>query len=468
MVAHIIGKDITGVDGSLGICNPGLRDVGVVDYGIAHGAQAARLTRAGFDQVDKGRIGLQACMHFAAREMQMFGEQVVLEIADGTSAWPVACFYCQIAFGIESHRAIVGVGRANGQKPVVYDQHLAVYTDVVIPEIIGMRIADAQPVMTVGRPQQAHEAATQQAHGVFLQPAARALWQHDDDLRRILAGENGAQRITEEGGREILVFDVDVAPGCGQCVDVELADFGDGGLSVVGRLGPADGDRHGVCGLCKPPGPVVTGDSRRVDGLTRGPQPALPGERPECCGDFAAHRHLYVVKGPVGLARRISAARVMAAVLAGVEAAYGQVESADERQRIIDDDDLLVMRGRHRMIAVEGEAQAFVRVPALPGGRQQGFALKREDEREIPAQQVDAQVRLALESGLEKRREPLFVITPVASAKSHAAVYVPAERDHAVFGGGDRFSHGAEIVDGVDGKAHRFGGCDLPAVSAGL
>jgi hypothetical protein len=47
--------------------------------------------------------------------------------------------------------------------------------------------------------------------------------------------------------------------------------------------------------------------------------------------------------------------RIVVGVLARVPAVGGHVDPAAEGQRVVDDDDLLVMRARHRMRMVELE-----------------------------------------------------------------------------------------------------------------
>ena len=60
---------------------------------------------------------------------------------------------------------------------------------------------------------------------------------------------------------------------------------------------------------------------------------------------FAVHHALHVVKRRIGLAVGIDAERIIGFVRAGVPAPYREVETADEGERAVNDDDLLVLRG---------------------------------------------------------------------------------------------------------------------------
>ena len=79
------------------------------------------------------------------------------------------------------------------------------------------------------------------------------------------------------------------------------------------------------------------------DRAAGGAPPALRHFR-QADGCFAIHHALHVVKRRIGFAVGIDAERIMGFVRAGVPAPYREVETADEGERTINDDDLLVLR----------------------------------------------------------------------------------------------------------------------------
>ena len=97
----------------------------------------------------------------------------------------------------------------------------------------------------------------------------------------------------------------------------------------------------------------------------------------------------------IGLAVGIDAARIIRLMFRGIPAPAAQIDAAGEGDLVIDHYQLLMMRGAFGMAAVEAKVKAWRRLQAQPQGRQQ-FPLGRIDHIEIPGQQIDTQLGLAL------------------------------------------------------------------------
>ncbi len=66
----------------------------------------------------------------------------------------------------------------------------------------------------------------------------------------------------------------------------------------------------------------------------------------------------------IGLAIVIDARWVTNEVPGGIPARTGQIEATDEGNGVVDNDDLLVMRGTDRMVRIHEEMQPAVRRPS--------------------------------------------------------------------------------------------------------
>ena len=75
-----------------------------------------------------------------------------------------------------------------------------------------------------------------------------------------------------------------------------------------------------------------------------GPAPALARQLRQRLRRRAIDHHLDVVERPIGMARGIDAMRIVARVGRRVPAPDREVEAAGEGDRIVDHDDLLVLR----------------------------------------------------------------------------------------------------------------------------
>ena len=105
---------------------------------------------------------------------------------------------------------------------------------------------------------------------------------------------------------------------------------------------------------------------------------------------ISIHDRLHIVIRPVLPAFGIASHGLVAGVLGGVPAAVSEIETSDECDGIVHDDDFLMMRCAERMLVVQAEVQAPMRAPVeLVYG--QPFAIEREDHREIPGKDMHLQ-----------------------------------------------------------------------------
>ena len=146
--------------------------------------------------------------------------------------------------------------------------------------------------------------------------------------------------------------------------------------------------------------------------------PAVAAQLAERARGGAVDDRLHVVIRPIRLAIGVAAHGLAAGVLGRVPAAVREIETADERDRIVDDDDLLMVRRAERMLVVEAEVQAPVRAPVELVERQP-FAVHREHHREIPRQHVHLQIAAALDDFVQEIAE-LLGIAVVCALRARA------------------------------------------------
>ncbi|MCW5890832.1 MAG: hypothetical protein KIT14_09790 [bacterium] len=153
-------------------------------------------------------------------------------------------------------------------------------------------------------------------------------------------------------------------------------------------------------------------------------------------------------------------------MLRGVPARGGEIEPADEGHGVVDHDDLLVMAAAERMLGVEPEAHAAMAAPARAPGREQ-LALQREHQREVPVEDVDAQVAPRPAELVEELPEAAALGLGGGGEERRALLHVPADDEDALArpprGGGE----GGEVVGGVDQEGDPVGSLHAPGVASG-
>src|SRR5690606_27698949 len=111
--------------------------------------------------------------------------------------------------------------------------------------------------------------------------------------------------------------------------------------------------------------------------------------------------------------------------------------AADEGDRIVDHDELLVVRSAERVARVEAKADATV-CPQSELEERQRLPIERVDHREVPREDVDVEPAAAPHEAIEELDQGLA--GPVRSrSEAHLTVDVPAEDEDRVL----RFRGGA-------------------------
>ena len=193
---------------------------------------------------------------------------------------------------------------------------------------------------------------------------------------------------------EILVLDIDAALGAIDHVEEQGFDLADLALVVEGGTGAGDADVD--VGQVRRDALAATG--RRSDApaarARRRRAPSARAQAPPARRGFAVDHRLHVMERRIGHAGEIDAARIVEAMRARVPAPGGEIEPAGERERVVDHDDLLVLRGAERQVVVEAETDLPRRAPTHGRGRKQ-LALVRIEDRIVPHQNVNEELAAA-------------------------------------------------------------------------
>jgi hypothetical protein len=90
----------------------------------------------------------------------------------------------------------------------------------------------------------------------------------------------------------------------------------------------------------------------------------------------------------------IDSAWIVRQVLRRIPAVFRYIQTADESDGVIDNDNLLVVRCAQRMAAIEAEMNPSVRLPWVTVERND-FTIRGIDHGKVPQQHVDAQLAIA-------------------------------------------------------------------------
>ena len=239
--------------------------------------------------------------------------------------------------------------------------------------LVHSGIANPQPAKTVGAPKRPHFAIPQRFHRVVFHPAVIVEREDDHDLRAIGFLQTAAQRVDDEGARQVLIFDVQELTRRRDEIEVQRFHFatGDQGVSTRDGNGHVGEIRRDVFG------PRIAAGLRIRDEFSGGSAPAVADDLDESCRRISIHERLHIMGG------RISTARVLRAVLRGVPASAREVHPSSEGELSIDADDLLVMACARRMdiVGLETDATVFEGVLSLHKLR---IANVGEEYRKVP------------------------------------------------------------------------------------
>jgi hypothetical protein len=192
--------------------------------------------------------------------------------------------------------------------------------------------------------------------------------------------------------------------------------------------------------------------------------PTRAGALAERGGRLALDDDLHVVHRQVRLAIRIPAPRFGWVVRGDVPAANGQIDAAAVCDSVVDDDELLVVRGADGQVAVEHDLDALGLLSAEDPARKE-LPIDGVEHRVIPEQDADFELPAAFQEPLDQRTEldGCTVGRRRGAFDARAAMQLPAEDEHRALCGEQRRAQCGEVARGVDQHGRALGGCQPPA-----
>ena len=155
-------------------------------------------------------------------------------------------------------------------------------------------------------------------------------------------------------------------------------------------------------------------------------------------------------------------------MLACVPAVAGHIDSAAEREAVVDDHDFLMMGRARRMGAIELHVNARMAHPLE--NRQQRRTSKQSFQRaEIPPQQEHVESGILLDQPVNERAHIARSFVPIGSSiQNDACVEIPADQHDPPASFQHSGAREAEVLVGV--HDHRRTGCtlDAPAIAVRL
>ena len=387
----------------------------------------------------------------------MFGDQPVADAGDGRAALSVAVVDVDrdVALGVEPHRAVVHVRRTDPQDAVVDEHHLGM--DVDRCPAGGDRMIEAKAAVPVTLAQRLDQPGARRVHRDRLQPALGGVRVDEHDLGAVRLVEPLRHGLGDAARGEILAFGVDETARRGDLAEEERLDLEHGRAVRHRRLGAGDLELDFVEVDGEFGRPAVADPGDRLQMLAARPRPARAADVAERRRRRTFDRARGVVPRLVGPATAIDATGILVEVDARVPASAGHVDPAAEGEAVVDADDLLVMRCAGRMVAVEFDVDAGLAHP-LEDREERRAAHRGLERAEIPAQQIDLQLRLALEEPEHEVADGLR-LTRLARAvgKADARVEVPADEHDPPLRPQHRRAQQSEIVIGVDDDREAVG-----------
>ena len=146
----------------------------------------------------------------------------------------------------------------------------------------------------------------------------------------------------------------------------------------------------------------------------------------------------------------------------------GQVDAATERQRVVDDDDLLVVRAADRVMVVEAEAHLARHAPAQSPPRQR-IPLEGVERGVIPDEHVAAKLRTpAHDEGEQRVQSSRWTRHRRIGARQQIEIGldVPPDDEDRVARPEQRLARPPEVVGRVLDAAKAIGPIHAPAVVA--
>ena len=118
--------------------------------------------------------------------------------------------------------------------------------------------------------------------------------------------------------------------------------------------------------------------------------------------------------------------RVAGAVLGCIPAARGQIESSDEGEAVVDNDDLLMMRTGERMGVVEPEVDVLMRLPCKPVDWRV-IAIGPVDHWVVPVEHPNPQLAALFGEAVQEISESAAGTAIRIDPQRRAAIEIPGE-----------------------------------------
>ena len=174
----------------------------------------------------------------------VLGDQPITKCADRLRGLRIGMrFHHEVALGVEAHRTVAEIGRADAQPFIVDDHELRMHVDArPLRQAGDIGVVHLKPTVPIGRPQIADELGAQHLHRHLFQPAMAQQARDQHDLGSLGLLQPLRKRSADLLCREVLVLDEDVLPRPRDHVEVEPLDI----AHPFARLLPWRGasDRH--------------------------------------------------------------------------------------------------------------------------------------------------------------------------------------------------------------------------------
>jgi hypothetical protein len=161
--------------------------------------------------------------------------------------------------------------------------------------------------------------------------------------------------------------------------------------------------------------------------------------------------------------------RVVGEMATVVPPRLADVHAAQESEPAVDHHELLVMRTAPGGMIVEAEAEVRARHPVKDRALEP-LALTREDEVEVPREQVDAELGPSPAQAIEELQKAYVGAGRHVGAPQEwdTAVELPARHQHVTLRTADGRVHGVVVVRGIDEHAGVVGVDPTPCVPSDL
>lgn len=199
--------------------------------------------------------------------------------------------------------------------------------------------------------------------------------------------------------------------------------------------------------------------------MRRRQPPAVAAQFGECRRRRTGDRGRRIVPRLVEPTARQPPSGVVVAMRTRVPALRGHVDPAAKGEAVVDRHDLLVMRRSGRVMGVELHMDARMPCP-LPHGEQRLAAKDRLQRADVPAQQIQLQLRIALDQPVEEIADRLRPVDVHAIADQRdTRVEIPSDQHDALLRRGEGFARHAEIAVGVDDYRQAVRPLDPPDIA---